>query len=135
MKKEILYKTFDTDPLRGGYDWSIGKVSNSFRQNYVYSEPYYVEIPDEFHLAETQAGNMMYFKDGVDRAYTLTIGNGKTENGNPYLIGGSPVESIKLKVLGPVPENELTNAVNSAQNPVNNHESKVQKAEIKAPKM
>lgn len=31
--------------------------------------------------------------------YELIIGRSDCENGNPYLVGGSPVESIKLKVI------------------------------------
>lgn len=104
MKKVILYKYFNPDKLFGGYGWSIKEVWDDW--NHIYSDPYYVEIPDNFNLGETNIGEEMYFKDGCNQAYKLTIGKTDCENGNPYLIGGSPVESIKLRVIGIVPETE-----------------------------
>lgn len=47
-----------------------------------------------------------YFKNGCKQGYVLKIGRSNCVNGNPYFIGGNPVESIKLKVLGIVPEEE-----------------------------
>lgn len=95
MKKVILHKTHN--PILGIWRWST-EEKNDY-QNFIFSDPYYVEIPDCFYLGETTLGNTMFFKDGCNVGYELTIGKNH-ENGSPYLVGGRPVESIKLKVLG-----------------------------------
>lgn len=97
MKKVIMYKYFNPDNLFGGYGWSIDKIWDDW--NHVYSDAYEVEIPDNFSIGETITGEKMYFKDGCDLGYQLNIGNINFKNGNPYLIGGSPTESVKCNVI------------------------------------
>lgn len=81
------------------YGWHI-------EQTYGDYDPYYVEIPDNFSVGETAAGEKMFFKDGCNRGYELLIGQ-DSPNGRPYLVGGTnPVEMIRLKVIGPVRCNE-----------------------------
>lgn len=99
MKKVILHKTHN--PILGIWGWSTEEVNDY--QNLIFSDPYYVEIPDEFVPDKTKYEKTMFFKNGCNTGYELTIGR-NSENGNPYLIGGSPVESIKLKVLGAAAE-------------------------------
>jgi hypothetical protein len=98
MKQVVLHKFYNPDRLFGGYGWSLDEVRDGW--NGIYSDPYCVEIPDEFHIGETVTGERMFFKDGCDTGYTLTIGRSDCANGNPYLVGGNHVEMIKLNVLG-----------------------------------
>lgn len=104
MKKVIMHKYYDPDRLFGGYGWSIEEVYNDW--DHIYSQPYYVEIPDNFNLGETVAGDVAYFKDGCNYRYEVEIGRRDCENSSPYLVGGCPGESIRLNVIGIVPENE-----------------------------
>lgn len=99
-----MYKYFNPDRLFGGYGWSIEKVWNDW--DHIYSDPYYVEIPDNFNIGENITGEKMYFKDNCKIGYEVHIGRKYNKNSSPYLLGGSPVESIKLKVLGLVTENK-----------------------------
>lgn len=98
MKKVIMHKYYNPDRLFGGWGWSIKEVWNDWK--HIYSDPYEVEIPDNFKLEETVMGEEMYFKEGCNVGYEVFIGCSKNENGSPYLVGGSPVEEIKLKVIG-----------------------------------
>lgn len=98
MKIVIMYKYFNPDRLFGGWGWSVKEVCDSWNQ--IYSEPYKVEIPDDFYLGKTETGREIYFKVGCNRGYELTIGRSDCEDSSPYLIGGSPVERIKLHVTG-----------------------------------
>jgi hypothetical protein len=102
MQKVIMYKYFNPDPLFGGYGWSIEEIL--YDRNSIYSNPYYVEIPDNFHIGESVTGEKMYFKDGCDHGYKLEIENRYSENSRPCLIGGNPTEVIKLNVIGIVQE-------------------------------
>lgn len=80
MKKVIMYKYFNPDRLFGGYGWSIEEVWDDW--NHIYSDPYYVEIPDNFNLGKTVIGEEMYFKDGCNQGYELTIGRTDCEKGH-----------------------------------------------------
>lgn len=102
MKTVIMHKFFNPDRLFGGWGWSIDEVWDNW--NHIYSDPYEVEIPDDFILGKTIADEKMYFKAGCDRGYELTIERTDCENSSPYLVGGSPAESIKLHVIGKVTE-------------------------------
>ena len=104
MKRVVMYKYFNPDRLFGGYGWSIEEVWDDWNQ--IYSDPYYVEIPDNFNLGENVTGEKMYFKEGCNHGYQLTIFDENNKNGSPFLIGGDSTELIKLKVVGIVPENE-----------------------------
>ncbi|MCB6610175.1 hypothetical protein V3C10_04400 [[Clostridium] symbiosum] len=96
MKKVIMYKW---NAVRTGrWGWSLNEV-RSDRDN-IYSTPYYVEIPDGFELSESVMGKKLYFKSGDRIGYELTSRN-NLKNCTPRLIGGSPVEVVKLKVVGP----------------------------------
>lgn len=99
MKKVILWKVYSFDRLYGGWNWSIEEIYNDW--DHVYSDPYWVEIPDDFYIGENMSGQKMFFRAGCDMGYILTIGR-NCENGNPYLDG-----HIKLNVLGPVNKDEL----------------------------
>jgi len=101
MKKVVLHKTHN--PILGIWGWSA-EEKNDY-QNLIFSDPYYVEMPDDFYPEETTLGKTMFFKKGCNVGYKLTIGR-NSENGSPYLVGGRPVESIKLKVLGAVEEDK-----------------------------
>ncbi|MCC8156341.1 MAG: hypothetical protein LIO54_03580 [Oscillospiraceae bacterium] len=94
MKHYTLYKICNYDRLFGGYDWSI----TPHRGDLITSTPYEVEVPDDFYLAETVNGETMFFREGCDRAYTLTIGR-NAEGGEPYLISSNGNETIKLRVI------------------------------------
>lgn len=96
MKKIILWKSYNPDRLFGGYQWHIDEVYNDW--DHIYSEPYEVEILENFEVGVTVAFEKMFFKRGCDKGYYLVIGQ-NCENGNPYLVGGDPVEKIKLKVI------------------------------------
>lgn len=100
MRKEKLYKVENV--MGRTYQWSAEPVWDDW--NHIYSTPFWVEVPDGFNLAETICGDKMYFRDGCKYAYSLTIGDSGCENSAPYLIGGSPVERIRLKVIGPAEE-------------------------------
>ena len=104
MKIVTLWKAYNPDRLFGGYSWHLEEVWDDW--NHIYSDSYYVEIPDDFNLGETVTGETLYFRDGCDIGYDLTIGNTNHKNSSPYLIGGNPVENIKLRVIGMVREDE-----------------------------
>jgi len=93
MKRFILHKVHDCDSLYGGWDWSIRPVEDG---NMVSSTPWEVEVPDDFSLEETVSGEMMFFREGHDLAYSLSIGR-SSEGGNPYLISAD--EMVKLTVI------------------------------------
>lgn len=95
MAKVILHKGFNPNALPNGYwFWSEKEVRNDFGN--IYTEPYVVEIPDEFELCETVSGEERYFKDGCDTGFEIgSIHN--TAHCSPYLIG---TELVKLKVIG-----------------------------------
>lgn len=97
MKTVTLWLTYNPDRLFGGYSWHIEEVYDG--RNHIYSEPYKVEIPDEFYIGESVYLKKMFFKEGDNRGYELTIGRNDCENSSPYLVGGTSVESIKLKVI------------------------------------
>lgn len=101
MKKVIMYKYYNPDRLFGGWGWSIEEAWDDW--NNIYSEPYEVEIPDDFRLANNIYHKVMYFKGSCNIGYQLSK-SGNDENCMPYLIGGSPVECIRLKVIGPYKE-------------------------------
>ena len=96
MKKITLWKSYDPNPLFGGYQWHLEPVNRQW--DCITSEPHTVCLPDDFYIDVNTLGQKMIFKQGCEIAYSLTIGK-NCENGNPYLIGGHSVESIKLKVL------------------------------------
>lgn len=98
VKTVTLWRTYNPDRLFGGYSWHIEEVRDGW--NHVYSDPFEVEIPDDFYVGESVMSKKCFFKQGCNQGYELTIGRSDCENGNPYLIGGIPVESIKLKVIG-----------------------------------
>lgn len=99
MNTTILYKYFDPDRLYRGYGWSIKEVFDGL--DCIYSDPYLVEIPDDFHLSEAVSGETMFFRQGCHWGYKLCIGDKHDPDSAPYLIGGMPVETIHLKVVGP----------------------------------
>lgn len=95
MKKVIMHKW---NAVRTGrWGWSLNKVWNDWDN--IYSDPYYVEIPDDFDLSEPVMGEKLYFKSGDHIGYKLTSTN-NLKNCIPCLIGGNPVEIVKLKVVG-----------------------------------
>lgn len=102
MKTVVMYKYSNPDRLYGGWGWSVNEAWDDW--NHIYSDPYEVEIPDDFYLDKTIADEEMYFRTGCNQGYELTIGRTDCENSSPYLVGGNPVESIKLRVLGKVEE-------------------------------
>lgn len=97
MKRVIMHKW---NAVRTGkWGWSIKAIWNE--SDNIYSDPYYVEVPDNFTLSETAMCEAMYFKLGCQVGYEVSnFSDG--ENCKPYLIGGSPVETIKLQVIEPV---------------------------------
>lgn len=101
MKKVIMWKYFNPDRLFGGWGWSIEKVWDDW--NHIYSAPYYVEIPDDFHIKKTAYGQLMYFRDGWDYGYDLSK-TSSAEVCTPLLIGGKDVETVKVRVIGPAPD-------------------------------
>lgn len=104
-KKVIMWKYQNCNQPSRCYGWSEKEVYNDW--DHIYSDPYYVEIPDDFSLEKTKFGDMMYFKKGCNRAYEVLTYRPYCEGCSPYLVGGDPTETIKLKVIGPVPEDEL----------------------------
>lgn len=99
MKKVIMHKWQSC--RTGTWGWSLNEVWNDW--DHVYSDPYYVEIPENFELAETVTGEEMYFADGDRRGYEI-VSFSDHENCIPYFVGGSPVKTIRLHVLGPAEE-------------------------------
>jgi len=97
MKTITLWRAYNPDRLFGGYSWHIEEVRCGW--DHVYSDSYKVEIPDDFSVGKSDMSKKMFFKQGCKQGYELTIGRSDCENGNPYLVGGSPVESIKLRVI------------------------------------
>lgn len=104
MQTVIMWKYFNPDRLFGGYGWSLEEVCDGW--NNIYSNPYYVEIPDDFALGEAQDGSAAYFRGDDRQGYEVAGGN-RAEGCNPYLIGGSRAESIRCRVIGPVPDGEV----------------------------
>ena len=105
MKQVVIWKGYNPDRLYGGYFWSIEEVFDDW--NRVYSDPYLVEIPDDFNLSKTITGEKMYFRDGDDNGYALYAGSPEQENTNPYLVGGSQSERIKCTVIKKLDPKEL----------------------------
>lgn len=97
MKIATLYKVFNPDPHFGGYFWREERVWNDW--DGIYSEPYHVEIPDNFYLSETVSGDKRYFKKGDDIGYDVITISGSPDC-LPYLSGGKYNELIRLRVLG-----------------------------------
>lgn len=96
MKTVILWKVYSPDRLFGGYSWHTEEVQDGWRQ--VYSDAYEVEVPDDFYIEKSTSGEILFFKTGCGHGYRLAIGS-NCENGNPYLVGGRPVKTIKLRVI------------------------------------
>lgn len=96
MKTIKLWKAYNPNGLFGGYSWHTEDVRDGWEQ--MYSDPYEVEVPDDFYIEKSTSGEILFFKNGCGHGYRLAIGS-NCENGNPYLVGGSPVESIKLRVI------------------------------------
>lgn len=96
MARVILYKHYKFNSpisVKGEWFWSSENVS---RWPEILSDPYVVEIPDEFELCETVSGEKMYFKNGCSTGFEIgSIHN--TAHCAPYLIGK---ELIRLKVVG-----------------------------------
>jgi len=94
MKKVIMYKW---NAVRSGrWGWSLKEVWNDWDN--IYSDPYYVEIPDDFELGKTVIGEEAYFKIGCNQGYEIAS-TSELKNCSPCLIGGSSVEIVNLKVL------------------------------------
>lgn len=105
MKTVIMYKYHNPDKLFGGWRWSTTKIWDKW--NHIYSEPYEVEIPDDFYLGQSVTGEEIYFKVGCKQGYNLVIGRANCENSSPFLIGGCPIEKIRLKVIGKVKKDDV----------------------------
>lgn len=103
VKTVILYNYEKCRHVPHYFGWSIEEIWDDFLS--VYSEPFYVEIPDDFYIGETITCEKMFFKENCDYGYELCTSNGK-RNQKLYLVGGSPVEKILLNVLDPVPKDE-----------------------------
>ena len=89
--KTTLYRFYNQEEgLNGVWGWSIEKKYGDF-------EPFYVEVPDEFSVGETNGGVTAFFKDNNDVSYFLDGGRDSLS-----LVGGSPVEVIRLKIIGRV---------------------------------
>ena len=101
MKIVTLYKYYNPDRLYGGYGWSIKEVFDGWDR--IYSDPYLVEIPDDLQPAESVCGETMFFKQDCPWGYELCIGDKHNPDSAPNLIGGMPVETIQLTVVGPAP--------------------------------
>ncbi len=95
--KAIIYKWHSVMDHRWG--WRLDEFRDGWE--HIYSTPYYVEIPDEFELCESVYGSKMYFRKGGTVGFEVCETSNR-ENCKPLLIGGSPVEIVKLKVLGEV---------------------------------
>lgn len=95
MKKIIMYLGWNYD-FGHHWNWHEARVFPDY-------EPYWVEIPEDFHLGESKDGKMMYYRGDDDQGYQLFISE-NSSRGCPVLVGGSPVETIHLNVLGPVSE-------------------------------
>lgn len=104
MKKIILHKYHNPDRLFGGYGWSMEEVWDDWK--HIYSDPYEVEIPDNFSIGKSNFGEEMFFKDNCNMGYDLGIDGRYNKNGKPYLVGGSPVEMVFLNVIGKCKEIE-----------------------------
>lgn len=103
MQTVIMYKYFDPDRLFGGWRWSAVRVTYQWER--IESEAYYVEIPNDFSLGKTMRGQAAYFRGDDIRAYDVA-GSSSYESCVPCLIGGSPVEYIRCRVIGPVPKED-----------------------------
>lgn len=105
VKKVIMYKShnYSPTPLYGQtWEWSIEEVWDDW--NHVYSDPYEVEIPDDFELGETTGGMIMYFKKGCSAGYEIGSEDPRKESGRPCLFGGSFPEIIVLNVVRRIEE-------------------------------
>lgn len=91
-----IWKIYNPDRLWGGYEWNLEEIRNDW--DGIYSDPYETKLPEEFYVGETMGGADAVFKQGCSYAYVLTISDSQSENGVPLLVGGSPVEMIKLSV-------------------------------------
>lgn len=87
--KLILYRFYSPqEGLNGAYQWYI-------ENNYSDYEPFYVDIPDEFSVGETQGGEVAFFKNDDPMSYHL-----KGNKNNVSIFGGTHVEEIQLKIIG-----------------------------------
>lgn len=93
----IMYKW--NRVMEGRWGWNLEKVWDEW--NRVYSSPYYVEVPDDFKVYKSVTGEKMFFRNGCDIGYEI-CGTSSLEDCEPVLIGGSPVEIVKIKPIGPV---------------------------------
>lgn len=91
----ILYKGYNPN-LFGGWFWSLEEVWDDW--NHVYSDPYKVELPEEYYVGECITGEHMIFKRDHNIGYDVVIGK-NSEHGLPHIIGGTPVEDVTLKVI------------------------------------
>lgn len=99
MKQVIMYKW--NSVKKSTWGWSIDEVYDDW--NSIYSDPYIVEIPDDFMLGENVCGEKMYFKAGQKTGYIVSE-TSQQKNCRPVLIGGSTAEWIVLHIIGPVIE-------------------------------
>lgn len=95
MKKVIMYLEWNYD-FGPHWHWHV-------EQEWPDWEPYWIEIPEDFYLAESNGGDKLYFRKGDDMGHELFISD-DSPDGKPVLVGGRPVEMLTLKVIGPVNE-------------------------------
>lgn len=81
----------------GGYGWSLtDRVDDA---NNVFYDSYFVELPEGFYLDFSAAGDPLVFKKDCSYAYRLTSST-TYKNCVPVLVGGDPVEMVRLRVIG-----------------------------------
>ena len=101
MQEPVSYTHLDVykRQMYGGWFWSLEEVWDDW--DHVYSDPYFVELPEGFSIGESVSSSLMIFREGCNIGYEVYAGS-NTEHCLPHLIGGNPVENITLKVIGPV---------------------------------
>lgn len=102
MQKVRLYKF--TDYSTGASGWSLSEVWNHLTNTY--SDPYEVEIPDEFSLGRTLSGDILLIKDGKDQPAMLELSD---DGESPMIVAenGHIIMLLKARKLDPVKQMEF----------------------------
>jgi len=103
MKTVKMWKTYNPDRLFGGYFWNKEYVYDDWKG--VNSDPYLVEVPDEFYVGKSTVDADEIFSTKSQIAYDV-CGTSTLKNCRPLLIGGSPVEEVELKIVRKLDDNE-----------------------------
>lgn len=98
MKKIKLWKRVNARTKE--YWWGLEEVQNDWDN--IHSDPYWVEIPDKYHIGESICGEPFIYPDDRDTPVGL-VSSSRLENCYPILYGQ---EIIHLRVLGPAPRDD-----------------------------